>query len=902
MNLATRISSKLGPFAVIALLATLPVIAVAENIVFPAAANIVDVTQPPYNADKTGVADSTAALQAALNAFPNGNRIIYLPNGTYRVSNTLRWGGLGSGGNEQKRIILQGQSRDGTIVKLIDNCAGFTSSATPKEVIWTGVKPAQRFRNAIRNLTIDTGSGNAGAVGVRFIANNQGGVFDVLIKSGDGVGVTGLDMAYTDEIGPLMVKNVEVRGFAVGVRTANSVNSMTFENLTLSGQSTFGFQNSGQVCTIRNLSFNGTVPALRNDTGAAVLTLVGATLSGTGAASTAPAISNGALMYAEDVVTTGYALAIDNLVGTAEDVTDANVDTFVSHSGQTLFTPSSQRSLGLPIEETPDVAWDSNFNNWANVQDYKLAGETDYSAAFQRAIDSGKTTVYFPAFNVNSTRYNFNSDVTIRGAVRRIIGCEAKMTGLGKFIFSSGTAPVVVFERIDEAPELVFNSSRTLALKSCGVVGINASGTGKLFIEDVVMNFLNINSSTTSVWARQLNIEGEAAAKINNQGGTLVVLGYKTEKGNVLLRTTAGGRSELLGCFNYSNSSPKVHPVFEVIDAQASFVGLGEANYNGTSYSVIVRETRNAVTRELLKQDCIGRANGSALTLFTAFAGGAINPNEVIVDNLSSAGVTLTGTWFPTVSPAGYLGINYFTDGNAGKGTKRITYAPNLPSAGSWEVLVRYASGSNRPTAVPHDILHTGGNTTVNVNQTINGARWVSLGTYSFNAGSSGSVTIRNDNTTNRFVVADAVQFRRLVPTVDILVDNTDTANVTFVGSWPPTTSTPGYVGVNYVTDANADKGNKSVTYRPNIPSSGNYSVYTWYTSGSNRPAAVPHDVAHAGGTATVFVNQTVNGSQWVLLGTFSFAAGNSGTVTIRNAGTTNRFVIADAVRFVSAP
>lgn len=49
--------------------------------------NIVDVTQPPYNADNTGTTDATAAIQKALNDVGQaGGGVVYLPAGTYKVN------------------------------------------------------------------------------------------------------------------------------------------------------------------------------------------------------------------------------------------------------------------------------------------------------------------------------------------------------------------------------------------------------------------------------------------------------------------------------------------------------------------------------------------------------------------------------------------------------------------------------------------------------------------------------------------------------------------------------------------------------------------------------------------------------------------------------------------------
>jgi hypothetical protein len=53
--------------------------------------NLIDVTKAPYNANRTGTADASAAVQAAINA-AGSNSVIYLPAGTYRMDSTLYLG------------------------------------------------------------------------------------------------------------------------------------------------------------------------------------------------------------------------------------------------------------------------------------------------------------------------------------------------------------------------------------------------------------------------------------------------------------------------------------------------------------------------------------------------------------------------------------------------------------------------------------------------------------------------------------------------------------------------------------------------------------------------------------------------------------------------------------------
>ncbi len=61
-------------------------------------------------------------------------------------------------------------------------------------MLWTGSAPAQRFRNAVRDLTLEVGARNSGAIGMQFNASNQGTVRNVTIRAAEGSGRIGLDL------------------------------------------------------------------------------------------------------------------------------------------------------------------------------------------------------------------------------------------------------------------------------------------------------------------------------------------------------------------------------------------------------------------------------------------------------------------------------------------------------------------------------------------------------------------------------------------------------------------------------------------------------------------------------------------------------------------------------------
>jgi len=86
-------------------------------------------------------------------------------------------------------------------------------------------------------------------------------------------------------------------------------------------------------------------------------------------------------------------------------------------------------------------------------------------------------------------------------------------------------------------------------------------------------------------------------------------------------------------------------------------------------------------------------------------------------------------------------------------------------------------------------------------------------------------------------------------------------------------------------------------TWRFTPPSAGKYDVYMWWTEFSSRGTAIPVSISHAGGTASLTVNQQTDGGQWNLLGTYSFDG--SGAVKLTARGSYPTSSCADAVRFV---
>ncbi|MFE4108207.1 DUF4347 domain-containing protein [Almyronema epifaneia] len=589
------------------LLGSAPIEETIENFVFPEDAGVVDVTD--YGAIPNDGLDDTAAIQQALNENTGDSYIFYFQNGVYDISNTLTLGA------SEKRSIFQGQSEAGTVLRLMDSVSPSFSGA----ILQTGGinnTTADRFRNAVRNLTLNIGVNKPNAKGLQFWANNQGTVKDVTILSEDGQGDIGLDMAFDDAIGPLLVQGLTVDGFDYGIVTRWPTASQTFEDITLTNQNVYGWWNtSSQRVFARDVKSTNAVTAILNN-GEAGFVLTDSVLTGIGAANNLPAIVTQKSMYISNTETSGYSLALDNIVSFGRGNPDVLPGYIEAYSGNgsgdnrsgapfELFD-SPDRLLKLPVEDAPVIPWDTNFSNWSgphlHVTEVNgvLSGVPndllDDTAAIQAAIDSGASTIYIP-----QGEWALDGTLNLRGNVVRFIGTEALLEAgpNGVIRILDDTSAPLVIERLEGLGRIEHASDRTLVLNNLQgfeyVPGINAPGD--VFINDSVGAASTFRNQR--VWARQLNIEGNnqadpnIEAKILNDNSQVWILGLKTEDPGTVIKTINGGSTELLGTFHAgSGTSNTSNPRFVTVDAAFSVAGV----YGG-NFARWASETRNGTTR-----------------------------------------------------------------------------------------------------------------------------------------------------------------------------------------------------------------------------------------------------------------------------------------------------------------
>ena len=175
----------------------------------------INVTQAPYNADNTGVNDSTTALQNAINAAESSGQVVYFPTGTFKISNPLNVNNVTIEGAGEWYTVLTGSNVE------------FAGSISPAS---TNVN--------ISNLAI------FGNVAVR--------------NDGDG-SVNGFNGGFSSStISNVWIQNTKVGAWIVGPATNLTFNNMRIMDLKADGINFNAANGAISSATIENSFFRNT--------------------------------------------------------------------------------------------------------------------------------------------------------------------------------------------------------------------------------------------------------------------------------------------------------------------------------------------------------------------------------------------------------------------------------------------------------------------------------------------------------------------------------------------------------------------------------------------------------------------------------------------------------------------
>jgi hypothetical protein len=474
------------------------------------------------------------------------------------------------------RIRFIGQNRERTVLRLRDDCPGF-GPGTEKPVVSFGKTTFNNHKafHAFRNLTVDTGCGNPGAVGLDFQGANLAEIHNVTIRSGDGRGAASLLMRIAPTVG--CHRDITVEGFDYGIRMALRARAThaCFEHVTLRGQAKAGIRlEDGASASIRDLLSVGAAPAIQVAGPSAHAVVLDSHLTADRTEVPAIDLATGQLLT-RNLRVSGFATAVrDGPAG--KRIAGPTVEEYVSDkvlgpSGDALRT-----TLDLPIRDVPRVPWEADVSQWACPEDFgaRADGRTDDTAAVQAAMGVGKPTVYFP-----SREYRTEGEIRVPPTVRRINGLFHAV----RMAFSVGGSA-------DDGPLVVEDLSHaTVLLDGTRPVVVNladwaryrnrckADG-GALFLNGVLGPDAKTNTGSVgrlAVWARSINSEGRSLPIVADNVD-MWVMGFKTERGAVQFDVRGESRLEVLGgTFGVACSGPYVRNAGGRVSLAANTSGFG---------------------------------------------------------------------------------------------------------------------------------------------------------------------------------------------------------------------------------------------------------------------------------------------------------------------------------------
>ncbi|MGA1871638.1 MAG: carboxypeptidase regulatory-like domain-containing protein, partial [bacterium] len=272
---------------------------------------------------------------------------------------------------------------------------------------------------------------------------------------------------------------------------------------------------------------------------------------------------------------------------------------------------------------------------------------------------------------------------------------------------------------------------------------------------------------------------------------------------------------------------------------------------------------------------------------FELICGPPCPPAPIIIDN-GDLGTSFTGTWSISGAPDPY-GVDSLFSKELG-----ATYTYCASAAGSWEISLWWTQHDTRCTAVPIEIYD--GEVlldTIYADQTSNGGQWNVLGTFEF----SGIARIVINSTSSVCnTCADAIRLAEppSCPPAPVIIDNGDDPGTEFTGTWS-ISSAPDPYGVDSLFSKEL-----GATYTYCASAAGSWEISLWWTQHDTRCTAVPIEIYDGEVLLdTIYADQTSNGGQWNVLGTFEFS-GIARIVINSTSSVCN--TCADAIRLAEPP
>jgi hypothetical protein len=541
-----------------------------------------------------------------------------------------------SGGFEFNSYMrFLGQNREKTIFKLQDHAKGFEfGQERPVVCCMNGERSNVAVSNYFENITIDTGIGNPGAVGIIFFNNNSGAIRNVTVRSGDPDRVGAYGIWLRNEIhSACNVFDTQIDGFDYGVRISTFRTVSHFENITLNEQRLYGIMTDNNSVQFIGVKSHNNVPVLCmscNSTLGHVVMVDGEFVSdGTDYAAIKKEV--GGQLFLRNIHAIGFACVLEE--NWFERRIDGNyIEEFSSHPGFGLFDERA-KSLGLEIPHVPDPERINDFSQWACVNDFGAVGDTihDDTEAIQAAFSSGKPVIWFqPGHYLISAPIEIPETVEyvhfmyseIRGtndvrarsgdAAFRICGESEKLLLVDKLCAWVNSKGAWTMFRQDNRRSVFFRDCHA----QCCAFYRNTVPGAELFFENCACH-MNDNHLYGHIpgfsfhgqkaWCHSINPE-RSKIEVENVGGQVWWSGFKVEQEGSIVATSEGGVTEVLGGVAVVGNNKDIPLILnDNSTVSAIFDTAGYHEYS--TYPVAVKEIRGEEVREISDKDCPQRCS-----------------------------------------------------------------------------------------------------------------------------------------------------------------------------------------------------------------------------------------------------------------------------------------------------
>jgi hypothetical protein len=582
-----------------------------------------------YGAIGDGTTDDTAAIQAALDAVPDGGRAVYLPAGRYKVTSTLKI--------TRDATYFYG---DGTGNKIGATQTSIGSRLEPTAAVTGSVLRTQRTEDdrplqgvVLRDFTIEGQLLGTGVTGILF-RSNQGHMERVHIwrMSGVGLDVKGYPAPFAWDTYDSTFHNLQVSGcVGTGVlldddsadtHWSHSIFYDNQDNLIIKGASgqftgchfygpvrhNIWFNGGGSRtkfanCKIEGLNnhmvnidstnggysdiqFTGCGFSSNKTSGIPDNTYDYVNISGPSAngISRTTFVGNSFTIKGGTTLKPRYAI---NLNGSAVQGTVIIANSFgpASHWGTLAINNSGSSSTVATIKANANVVDTStgNAQPFINVADFGAVGNgTDSTAALQAALDSVPSTgatVWLPAGNYRITAplVIANDNTTLRGA-----GAGSRVgsyNGMGTRISATAGAPfggsaVIKIARPDATRAVYAPKIVDIAIDTQAVVDATSAAVDGLAVTALRGDFDNV-----SIWSasgHNLRVVG-ISASLTSTGNRFRSIVASQAAGNGILVDANAPDNTFAECVVESNNRG-----IQLVDKRTHLIGC---DFNGNTLS-----------------------------------------------------------------------------------------------------------------------------------------------------------------------------------------------------------------------------------------------------------------------------------------------------------------------------